>query len=312
LLVGSIAAARTGAAGRPTISGDPLVGQTLTSSSAGDTGVYKWQRCDPGVATCGDNTDKADPNYVDILGATGPDQQSYTLTAADAGQMMRVQAKGTSLGEQFVPSAPVGPVAGGPLGQVVPEFLESGVVNPTCPLEVQEPGSTPEKVNHVTEVPVGTRVDVSDCHADLITVRNANGETQSVDLFGGPFKFFQRQHGKPYIVLKLVGKFSSRAPKGKAHGSQLGARAAGSAFKRCKKILGKKKCRKLVAKGDCLCSTSGAFASGTVRGSRWYLQDGPGYTFAKAIVHKLLVRDKVKKKKIMLHPGESYLARKRH
>jgi hypothetical protein len=53
------------------------------------------------------------------------------------------------------------------------------------------------------------------------------------------------------------------------------------------------------------------FASGTVRGSRWYVQDGPGYTYTKAIVHKLLVRDKVRKKKILLKQGQSYTARKK-
>ncbi len=307
-LIGLIAAAPGGAAGRPTISGDPLVGQTLTSSPAGDTAVYKWQRCDPDTATCGDNTDKTDPNYTDIVGATGQGERSYTLTAADAGMMIRVQGKGTSLGEQFVPSAPVGPVT------PTPVFRESAVVDPTCPLTVVEPGSEPKTVDELDSVSIGTKIDVTTCEAELITVRNASGVEQSVDVSGSPFKFFQRQHGTAYVVLKLVGKFKKFGqgpPVGTSSSGGPGAHTAGAGFKRCKKILGKKKCRKLVATGDCLCSTSGALASGTVRGSSWYVQDGPGYTFAKAIVHKLLVRDKVKKKKILLDEGESYLARKR-
>jgi hypothetical protein len=306
LLLAFVTVARGGQGGRPTLSGDPVVGGTLTSSSAGDTALYKWQRCDPVATTCGDNTDRNDPSYADIPGATAQDR-TYELTTADAGKVIRVQAKGTSLGEQFVPSAPVGPIAS-------PEFRESAALDPTCPVEVVEPGGEAKVVDKLETVPIGTRIDVSKCVADLITIRNAEGEPQSVKLAGSAFKFSQRQEGIPYVVFKLVGKFKKGPTAGLGAGAssaKAGAFAAGSKFKRCKRLLGKKKCRKLVAQGDCLCSTSGALASGTVRGSSWYVQDGPGYTYAKAIVHQLQVRDKVKKKTILLDPGESYLA-KRH
>ena len=307
LLLVFVAVASGGQGARPTISGDPVVGATLTSSSAGDTGLYKWQRCDPVATTCGDNTDRNDPSYTDIPGANGQ-TRSYELTTADAGKVIRVQAKGTSIGEQFVPSAPVGPIAS-------PEFRESAALDPTCPVGVVEPGGEARVVEQLETVPVGTRIDVSQCVADLITIRNAEGDPQSVKLAGSAFKFSQRQQGIPYVVFKLVGKFKKGPTAGLGAGASsatVGAFAAGSKFKRCKKLLGKKKCRKLVAQGDCLCSTSGALASGTVRGSKWYVQDGPGYTYAKAIVHKLKVRDKVKKKTVLLDQGEAYLAKRRH
>ena len=114
------------------------------------------------------------------------------------------------------------------------------------------------------------------------------------------------------VILKLAGKFTSGPTAGLPGVSAgSGANAAGAGFRRCKRIFSRRKCRKLVARGDCLCSTSGVFASGTVRGSKWYVQDGPGYTFAKAIVHKLLVRDKVRKKKVLLKQGQSYTARRK-
>jgi hypothetical protein len=175
---------------------------------------------------------------------------------------------------------------------------------------VAEPGEELQTVDQLTNVPVGTKIDVSACAAEVITVRNPTGKTQSVNVAGGPFKFFQLQKGKPVVVLKLAGKFTGGPTATLAGSAGAGANAAGG-FRRCVRILGKRKCRRLVAKGDCLCSTSGTFASGTVRGSRWYVQDGPGYTFAKAIVHKLLVRDKVRKKKVLLKQGQSYTARKK-
>ena len=305
LLVGAVGLAQGQAGDRPEINGDPRVGETLRSSPAGDSGVYKWQRCNPRVNTCGD-TGRDDPRYVTIVNGNGLSE--YTLREADAGMMIRVQAKGTSLGEQFVPSAPVGPVV------AAPTFRETAVIDPTCPVGVKEPGDDPELVNNLEIVPIGTRVNVTRCNAGLITARNAQGDPQSVNVFGGKFKFFQRQQGLPVVNLKLVGKFRKFPPAGGAAAfSAAGplAQAAGKRFRRCKRIFGKRKCRKLVARGDCLCSTSGIFASGTVRGSVWYIQDGPGYTFAKAVKHKLLVKDKVKKKKILLQQGESYIARKK-
>jgi hypothetical protein len=396
----AVALAQTG--DRPVISGETIVGETLTSSSAGDSAVYKWQRCDPETLICGDNTDRNDPNYETIVNKNS--DPTYTLTNADLGMMIRVQAKGTSLGEQFVPSAPVGPVQPPPapvnitpptiLGEaaegksltadpgtwesnepptfsfswercnllvcvpidgatderydptaedvgktlrvkvtaantggetsaysepteevaVAPPVLgESAVVDPTCPLPVAEPGENYETVDQLTNVPVGTRINVGQCVSELITVRNESGTTQSVTVAGSAFKFGQPKEGKPVVLLQLIGKLTKNPTAGlgaaaTAAGGPL-AQAAGKRFRRCKKIFGARRCRKLIARGDCLCRTSGVFASGTVRGSVWYVQDGPGYTFAKAIKHRLLVKDKAKNKKILLRQGESYTAR---
>jgi hypothetical protein len=405
LIGGAVGLARGQTGDRPVISGETIVGETLTSSSAGESAVYKWQRCDPETSVCGDNTDRNDSDYETIVNNnTDP---TYVLTEADLGMMIRVQAKGTSLGEQFVPSAPVGPVELPPpppppvnltpptiageaaegqsltadvgtwdsqepltfsfswercsllvcvpidgetgdrydptaddVGQtlrvlvtaanrggetsayseateevaVAPPVLgESAVIDPACPLPVAEPGQGYQTVDQLLNVPVGTRINVAACVGELITVRNTSGKTQSVELAGSPFKFGQRKQGKPVVLLKLVGKFTKKPTAGlgteaSAAGGPL-AQAAGKKFRRCKKIFGARKCRKLMARGDCLCRTSGVFASGTVRGSIWYLQDGPGYTFAKAVKHRLLVKDRVRKKKILLRQGESYTAR---
>jgi hypothetical protein len=81
----------------PAITGQAVVGQTLTASpgtwtGTGITFAYQWRRCDTAGAAC-----------VDISGATAT---TYALVAADAGHTLRVEvtAKNAS-GETTVPSA---------------------------------------------------------------------------------------------------------------------------------------------------------------------------------------------------------------
>ena len=96
--------------GRPIIAGQPVVGQTLTSSSAGLAGQYKWQRCNSVTATCADDPAN-DPDWVDIPGANA---QTYTIPPADLGYMLRVNTRSPVLQPLWTPSAPVGPVTNPP------------------------------------------------------------------------------------------------------------------------------------------------------------------------------------------------------
>jgi hypothetical protein len=71
----------------PTISGQAVVGQTLTANQGSWTGTgltfaYQWTRCNPAGAQC-----------ADIAGATAT---SYTLVAADAGNTLRVEVTATN------------------------------------------------------------------------------------------------------------------------------------------------------------------------------------------------------------------------
>ncbi len=72
----------------PVISGQAVVGQTLTASTGtwqgSPTFTYQWLRCDPNGGSC-----------AAILGANQP---TYTLTSADAGTTIRVQVTGTNAG----------------------------------------------------------------------------------------------------------------------------------------------------------------------------------------------------------------------
>ena len=92
---------------RPIIAGDPVVGETLTSSSAGLLGEYRWERCDPATTTCGDDP-VGDPDWVVIPGA---DAQTYTIPPADLGYLLRVNTGPAGL---WTASAPIGPVTNPP------------------------------------------------------------------------------------------------------------------------------------------------------------------------------------------------------
>jgi hypothetical protein len=101
--------------GEPTISGTPLQGETLSSSTGSWTGTqpisfaYQWVRC----GTDGGAPDGS--NCAFIPGATG---STYLLQAADVGRRLRVRVTGTNgAGSQTVasnPTATVAPVAVAP------------------------------------------------------------------------------------------------------------------------------------------------------------------------------------------------------
>jgi hypothetical protein len=72
---------------RPTISGEPTVGEELTAepgtwSNSPDSFAYQWQRCDVDVPSC-----------FDVIGATG---KTYGVRLADVGFRLRVEVRATN------------------------------------------------------------------------------------------------------------------------------------------------------------------------------------------------------------------------
>jgi hypothetical protein len=119
----------------PVISGDPTVGQTLTTSrgswrNSPGRFAYAWSRCD-----VGSNSTACTP----IAGATAP---AYTLVAADQGFTVRshvtaTNAQGTTSATSD-PTLPIVPGPGAPTSTVAPSISGSTSVGQTL---TAEPGS---------------------------------------------------------------------------------------------------------------------------------------------------------------------------
>jgi hypothetical protein len=73
----------------------------------------------------------------------------------------------------------------------------------------------------------------------------------------------------------------------------------------------KPKTRKLWGDGKGKFRTKGQYSAATIRGTRWYVEDGCRYTRTKVAVGSVNVRDEVKKKTFIVRKGKTYTARPR-
>jgi hypothetical protein len=152
---------------RPTISGTPKEGQTLTAN-AGFTGTqpitstYQWQRCDRNGGSCSN-----------IVGATG---QTYRLTSADVNRTLRVvvTAKNAagSTAATSVPTAVVTPAAPpGPAGQIrLPSgriSIPASSVAPPARLIIDGVSFSPNPVRS-RRTPIRARFRVSDTRGFVV------------------------------------------------------------------------------------------------------------------------------------------------
>ena len=276
-----------------TITGDPVVGETLTASPGTN---FKWQRCLPAPDACG--PDRHATGWVDI-GVENTDN-FYVVTTADVDHLIRVLAKDTSLGTQYAPSPAVGPVPAPPappppppLAAPPPEegpiFDRTGNVEPTeGNVFVELPNGEVREIHQVTTIPVGSTVDVSNGHAILTTQRKPGGPLQSTEEWGAAFVFNQKAQGA-ITQLKLAHSVGGGADRVTAE--RRGHR------------------RGLWGRGRCRCRTSGQNSSGTARGTFYLVRETSEGTFTKVKHGKVLVKDFRTGKKVLLERGESYLAR---
>jgi hypothetical protein len=275
-------------AGGP-ISGKTEVGETLTASPAH---VYHWQRCDPEAGPCNSSGTLwfLDEGWSNIPGASGHNDTTYTLTEDDLGMMIRVLSNEIGLG-LFAASPAVGPV-GGATDAVLnpPEFGSTANLDPVSGTVLAKlPGSDEiQQIRELTQVPVGTRVDVVNGFVDLTTQRGPNQGLQTVTLWDGAFVVRQRLKNR-ITVMRLKSAFASASGAGQAQ-------AAG---KRGKRLWGRGRCR---------CRHRGRNSSGTARGTWWLTAERKRGTFTKVKEGTVVVRDFTRNRKVKVKAGESYLA----
>ena len=292
----------------PVITGVAEVGSTLTSSSPGDGGRYRWQRCDPDAAACADG-DRNDPDWVDINGA---DAKSYTIPAADHGFLIRVLSKDTKLGTQFSASASVGPVFGvvePPAEEDVPQHGVQVIAELTGgSIRFKPPGQTGfNPLTETTPIPVGSVVDARKGVISVTAATGALGDTTKDQKFKyskGLFKVLQTPAANSLAIAKLIGKLGCKS-KGK------GGKKASEALATTSR---KRRRRRLWGSGRGRYGTRGKGGTGSVVGTKYLTVEKCGGTLFKVPPqpgegHGISVDPKGKKKPIFLAPGESYFAK---
>ena len=293
--VASVSSAQQGT--KPTITGTPKVAETLVSSQSD---LYRWQRCDPAVGTCADAAAN-DSNWSDIGGARA---RTYTVAPADVGFFLRVLTKGTSQGEQWAASAPVGPVTGEPPLhgiRVAAEPVEGTV-------KVKKPGQKAFGVlTELSLIPVGSKVDTRGSRVRLIAATGQLGSEaldDPVEFYAGLFKIIQKPGNNAPATAKLIQKLGCGKKKSakQATASDGGPTAVVSRKRRRRRVWGS---------GSGSYSTAGSGGTGSVRGTTWLTKDtckGTKFTVTEGL--GITVFDFKKKKKIKLGPGDKYFAAK--
>jgi NHL repeat len=147
-------------------------------------------------------------------------------------------------------------------------------------------------------VPVGTLVDVQRGAIKLTSARNATGATQSAVFSGGAFLIRQKRARRPVTVLQLRGgqlRACPRAARGHAVSAARSRRAR----------------RRLWGRGKGRFRTRGKRSAATVRGTIWLTEDRCDGTLTKVKRGKVVVRDFVRRRNVVLTPGERYFARRK-
>jgi hypothetical protein len=137
------------------------------------------------------------------------------------------------------------------------------------------------------QLPNNTSIDARDGRV-TITAAAGTGKTEKADFFDGLFKIAQ---AKGTTTLTLTETLDCKKKS-----------KASAAAK-------KPKTRKLWGDGKGKFRTRGQYSAATIRGTKWLVQDGCGYTRTTVKKGVVAVRDEVKNKTVIVRAGHSYVAR---
>jgi hypothetical protein len=154
-------------------------------------------------------------------------------------------------------------------------------------------------------IPVGSTLDTAHGRVKVRSAADTKAKKlQSGQFFRGRFTIRQsriKKRSKKLITeLRLTGSSFKKTCKAKA-------KASISA----KKKKSKKRVRRLFGNAKGSFRTSGRNAAATVRGTRWSVQDRCDGTLVTVQRGRVEVRDKVKRKTVVVRTGHTYLARSR-
>ena len=158
---------------------------------------------------------------------------------------------------------------------------------------VKRPGGSFQELRDERSIPIGAEVDVSKGVVSLETAATTSGKTQKARFYDGSFIVTQTRGSRPLTDLTLTGGRIDKCP------SNGNATTAAS------------RSRRLWGNGRGRFRTRGRYATATVRGTVWSVQDTCTATKVRVTRGTVLVRDLSKRRNVTVKAGRSYTARAR-
>jgi DNA-binding beta-propeller fold protein YncE len=189
-----------------------------------------------------------------------------------------------------------------PPGQLEPDWEETVLIEPAGgSVRVKLPGEANyTALEALTELPEGTRVDTRSGTARVTSAPDQAGGAQTADFFDGVFKLtYEGGTGAPVTQASLVSKLTCST------GARARAAAQGSTGQsQLTPATAARRKRRLWGDGQGRFRTKGRYGAGTVRGTKWFVQDDCSGTLIKVARGSVVARDLVLKKNILLKAGK--------
>ena len=161
---------------------------------------------------------------------------------------------------------------------------------------VRSPGAAPVPLVDPRQIKIGSTIDATAGRVSLVSARDSQGRTQTVQAFDGAFTVQQERRDEADTRLVLTGGRLVTCKPGRASIAQ-------------KRRTRKRRLRRLWGDGSGNFRTVGGYGSAGVRGTRWLTEDRCDGTFFRVTRGSISVRDDVKKRTVILRRGQTYLAR---
>lgn len=231
--------------------------------------------------------------------AAGPDGAMWFTENGDPGRIARVTGLDTGGGSPDPGGDDWNPPPGGSVfpPALVPELGSSVVLRPARGIvRIRRRGASAfVPMAAGAELPVGSEVDA---RRGVIALTSAlpKGTTQTGRFGGGRFLIRQPARSRGRVDLHLRGRVCARRASGSGAFSAARRRSA-------RRLWGRDRGGRF--------RTHGRNSHATVRGTRWLVEDRCRGTLTRVTSGSVVVRDVVRRKRVVVRAGKAYLARSR-
>ena len=239
----------------------------------------------------------------------GSDTANHTVSASLSGlvpgalyhvRLVATNSVGTTLGPDQTFTTPAAPAPAPPvLGQTENAQPVTGTVF------IKSPSGAFVRLTGAEQIPSGAQIDALHGSLQITTATGQKGKTQKGVFGGAIFKLTQARAGasKGLATLALVEGAFAGAP------SFATCKKASKASDATAAAVSKKVLQLLHASAHGKFRTSGRYSAATVRGTVWTVADRCDGTLTHDVTDSVAVNDFVHHKTIILHAGQSYLAK---